>query len=248
MIILCCGMPRSGSTLQFNIVWHVAEASGLGRKVDWRSSAAWETAGDELQQMADDDRLHVLKMHSLPSTLRDLAVSSDRVRFVYVHRDIRDVAVSMRVKFHFSISKAVRRIESSLALEDWLRGRPEGSVLVQDYDTLLNGLPVAIDQISDFLDADLDRDAAVKIASELNIEDAYRKSRKKRVPFETIRRRIAMLLGRKVAFADERLMLHPAHVSNHKGQIGVWQTALDAADLKTLEAHFGDRIQAGFQI
>ena len=45
-------MPRSGSTLQFNIVWQVAEAAGLGRKVEWRTAKAWDGAGEELARLA----------------------------------------------------------------------------------------------------------------------------------------------------------------------------------------------------
>ena len=60
-------MPRSGSTLQFNITWKIAVAGGLGERVEWRSSNDWENAHDELEKMEASPDLYVIKMHSPPT-------------------------------------------------------------------------------------------------------------------------------------------------------------------------------------
>ena len=249
MIIVCCGMPRSGSTLQFNIVWQVMESAGLGRRVDWRIGSAWERASEELAAMAREQQSHVIKIHAVPEALKAIADEAPhRIRFAYVHRDIRDVVVSLQSKFGYSVTKAIRRIGSSVELEEWLARRPPGHVLVQDYERLLTRLPEAVGEVARFFGAELSAPEIARIAAELDINKAYARSRARKVPFEGIRRRLNFLLGRKTAFADDELMLHPGHVSEHRGQIGIWRERLTGNDLAAVESMFEARIRHGFHV
>lgn len=248
MLIVCCGMPRSASTLQFNIAWKVAEAARIGRREEWRSAPNWDKARSELGEMAESDVSHVIKSHQPPDSIIRLAETTDRVRFIYVHRDIRDVVVSMKVRFQYTLSRAIQRISESIELERWLTRNPAGSVLVQDYETLLTALPTAVQEVSQFLNADLNAEEIGEISGQLDIKVAYKKSRAKTPRFEHWRRRANILLGRKVAFADDELMLHPEHVSTHRGEIGIWKNALTAEDLSTVERHFAERIRSGFHV
>lgn len=248
MLIICCGMPRSGSTLQFNITWKLAVAGSVGSRVEWRSQSDWESSVEELMTMAHSRELYVIKMHSIPSSLSQLAQSSGKVKFVYVHRDIRDVVVSMKVKFNYTLNKAIRRINDTLELEKWLSQLPQGSVLVQDYEKLLRSLPQAIKEIADFLGIPAEEKTISSIRDELDIASAYSRSRAKQVPFEHIRRKIKFLLGKKATFADNELMLHPGHVSSHKGEIGIWENTLTENEISIIERHFGPRIKSGFHV
>lgn len=243
MLLICCGMPRSGSTLQFNIAWKVAEVSGIGKRVEWRSSNDWANATNELATMLAALDLHVLKMHFPPKNLQHMGETSERVKFLYVHRDIRDVVYSMQKKFKFTPARALQRVEDSLDVEKWLLGRDDVSVLIQSYDLLLNDLPQAIREISNFQQADISEADIAAIAADLGIESAYQKSHQKTARFEHFWRRLNRLLGRKVSFADDELMLHPNHVSEHKGQIGIGEQMLSAEDIAVLRAKFGDRVE-----
>lgn len=241
MLLVCCGMPRSGSTLQFNVAWKVAETGDAGKRVEWRSSDDWGKADSELAQMVADDRLLVLKMHFPPDNLMSLADQSDRVRFLYVHRDIRDVVYSMKTKFKFSLNHAVQRVTQALDVEKWLLERPSSQVLIQEYGLLLNDLPVAIAEVAGFIGADLDSAQVSRISEELSLDSAYDRSRSRKAPFEHLRRRINRLLGRKVAFADDELMLHPNHVSEHRGKIGIGEACLNPEELRVINEAFGTR-------
>jgi hypothetical protein len=243
-------MPRSASTLQFNIAWKVATAAGIGLRVEWQSSASWETpkAGIKLKSLIEDSKLHVIKMHFPPESVKQIASEIDGVKYVYVHRDIRDVVVSMKVKFKFTIARAVRRISESLELERWLLKCDKNDVLVQEYEMLLLNLPKAVQEISDFFGVKLSEPQISAIADELNINAAYDLSRQKKVLFEHTRRRIKMLFGGKITFADDELMLHPEHVSKHKGEIGIWKDALSAEEVSMIEDNFKTRIASGFHV
>lgn len=242
MLLICCGMPRSGSTLQFNIAWKTATAGGLGERVEWRSSNDWEHADDELARMEAAPELHVIKMHFPPDSVKKLAESGGRVRFVYVHRDLFDVVYSMKTKFNFSLTHAIERTSHALEAERWLLARPADRVLIQDYALLLNDLPKAVRQVAAFEGADLDDNALGAISDELSITSAYEKSRQKTPRFEHLRRKISRLLRRKITFADEELMLHPNHVSEHRGQIGIGRKKLSEAEIAAVKSAFGDRV------
>src|SRR5690606_25870432 len=123
--------------------------------------------------------------------------------------------------------------------ERWLSQQRQGSVLVHEYEKLLEQLPLAIDEMADFLGAELDEGQKRAIATELDINSAYEKSRARKIPFEHVRRRINILLGRRVSFADDHLMLHPQHVSSHKGAIGIWRDELDVDEVAVIEQRFG---------
>jgi len=235
-------MPRSGSTLQFNASWKTATAGGLGQRIEWRSSSDWEHADDELARMEAAPELNVIKMHFPPDSVKRLAEARGRVRFVYVHRDLLDVVYSMKTKFNFSLTHAIERVGHALDAERWLLARPEGEVLIQDYALLLNDLPEAVRQVAAFSGINLDDSVLAAISDELSIASAYEKSRQKAPRFEHLRRKISRLLGRKITFADDELMLHPNHVSEHRGQIGIGREKLSEAEIEALRSAFGDRV------
>jgi hypothetical protein len=241
-------MPRSASTLQFNLTWKVVEGAGAGSRVDWRTPAEWQVASDELRAMVHDKGMHVVKMHFPPDNVRRIAEESDRVRYVYVHRDIRDVVYSMKVKFSFSLSHALNRVSDALQIEQWLIERKPEHVLVQDYPLLLRELSEATDQIANFLNVEIEQQLKSAILSELNVDIAYQRSRQKKIPFEHLRRRINRLLGRRIAFADDQLMLHPRHVSEHKGEIGVWEKGLSPEEIEAIRQRFANRVHDGFKV
>ncbi|WP_162308081.1 sulfotransferase domain-containing protein [Segeticoccus rhizosphaerae] len=199
-----------------------------------------------LTAMASDDQYYVLKSHFLPDVIRERAESDPRFEFVYVCRDIRDVVYSMKLKFNFSLSRALARVGDALTVESWLTNGPRGRVLTQDYEVLLTDLRRAVQEVADFVGVKLTADTVDALVAELNIDAAFQKSRSRRVPLEHWRRRANRLLGRQVQFADKELMLHPQHVSKHKGKIGAWATGLDAHEVAAIEARFGDRITKGF--
>lgn len=242
MLLICCGMPRSGSTLQFNIAWKTATASGLGERVEWRSSKDWEYAKEELACLESAPELYVIKMHFPPDSVTKLAEAGDQVRFIYVHRDLFDVVYSMKAKFNFSLAHAIERVGDALEAERWLLARPADQVLIQDYAVLLDDLPEAVRQVAAFEGAQLDDSVLDTISDELSITSAYEKSRQKTPRFEHLRRKFSRLLGRRITFADDELMLHPNHVSEHRGQIGIGRTKLSKAEISAVENAFGDRI------
>lgn len=241
MLIVCSGMPRSGSTLQFNIAWKSAEIGNVGHKVEWRSSDAWAKADDELLRMARSLDVEVVKMHFPPQSVRALSEAGENIKFIYVHRDIFDVIYSMKATFNFSLSHAVRRVNESLSNEQWLLRRDSDVVLIQDYKSLRYQLASSIGAIAGFMGVELFGEDIAALERELCIDTAYQRSRKQCPKLEHFRRRATRVLGLRPKFADSELMLHPNHVSEHRGEVGVGRRMLSESEIAVIESTFGQR-------
>ena len=167
MLIICCGMPRSGSTLQFNMVWKCVNSANQGERLEWQAASTWENQRSELLSAVADSRIFVMKIHKVPKVLKDIAEEDGRVRFVYIHRDIRDVVYSMKVKFNFSVAHALARVGDSAGLEEWLVAGPEGAVLVQEYEDVFADPLGALQQVDNWIGTSLDPKGLARIHREL---------------------------------------------------------------------------------
>ena len=164
MLVVVCGMPRSGSTLQSNIVKRLLELNGVGERVEW--SRDWQKEPANIEAYIRDERIYALKTHWLEDDMLALAnLYPDRVFLITSHRDPRDVAVSMMVKFDYSFNKAVKRIGE--AIENINRvSSSSARHLHQKYQLLRYDLPASVNQMAKFLE--LPSEYNEKIVAELN--------------------------------------------------------------------------------
>ena len=100
-MVMCNGMGRGGSTLQYNLVrslldatvgcvthGYIAQSEGHNHFVPLDELFGWATACEH----------HVVKIHNVHPDLRSL-VQEGRTSVCYIYRDLRDVAVSRQVAF-----------------------------------------------------------------------------------------------------------------------------------------------------
>ena len=121
MLIVCNGMIRSGSTLQYNLIRLQVEATFSGKAEGFIGKK--ELNSERLQFWQKDVALHVIKSHDiLPEWMR-----AEGIKLVYIYRDIRDVAVSLK-------NKSGRTGDRLLAYSD-------GIIEAMDGDSAQYGLP-----------------------------------------------------------------------------------------------------------
>lgn len=88
MLIIVCGMPRSASTLQYQLACEVVERAGAGTRLGWDWSSAEPSMADQPRPM------HVVKVHE-PNPEFESRVAGRHVRYLYTYRDVRDAAASV---------------------------------------------------------------------------------------------------------------------------------------------------------
>jgi hypothetical protein len=244
MIIVIAGMPRSGSTLQANIAKALVEGHRLGRREDW--SIDWQKDLIQIEQYVQDDEFHIYKSHWVNDNVIQLMKKHcDKCYILSSHRDIRDVAASMMLKFDYTFSKAKSRIGRAITNIDRIRncGVP---YLEQDYSTLRYSLVKAVSKVADFLAIELSPAELNEITNRLDVRIAFEKSREKTIRFEGLRRKIAFLFRTKFPYADNDLMLHSKHVSNHMGRSGIWRDRLTEDQVAELERLFPGWCESNF--
>jgi hypothetical protein len=88
MYLICCGMPRSASTLQYQMFARLIELSGTGVLCGW----GWEKIIS--QPLQDNGRWFIVKVHE-PHPEVESQLDPDQTYYAYTYRDLRDAAVSM---------------------------------------------------------------------------------------------------------------------------------------------------------
>ncbi len=89
MVVWCCGMIRSGSTLQYNLAKGVIEGSGSGGYIH----ANTDIPG-MIRRMAPKDGWWVNKSHEYQDEIMMPLIERGQASFVMIYRDLRDVMVS----------------------------------------------------------------------------------------------------------------------------------------------------------
>lgn len=100
-IVFCNGMPHSGSTLQYDVVRVLLEASGVADIHGFIAATPGHTnavSDDQMAEWAAEARYHVVKTHDRHPLLRGL-VPHNASRVCYIYRDLRDVAASSKRAF-----------------------------------------------------------------------------------------------------------------------------------------------------
>jgi len=221
MWIFCGGMPRSGSTLQFQLTAHLVEHAGLGMRVEWVRPAEFPVLRAKYAAYAG---WKVFKIHHFtPAIAAEFAAKN--AKGVYIFRDVRDVIVSRMRKTgrSFDALWTVGFLERVLdAFEGWT-GLAE--VLVSRYDAVVIDVAAEAARIAAHLGLDVSRLECERVAEE------YTVARQRERIHEAIE--TGRLERAAEAYYDPVSNLHINHIRS--GRSGEWRMALSAEELAMVE-------------
>lgn len=260
MLIVCNGMLRSGSTLQYNIARSLVEKIGIGRGEAFFDNNYILPEGDFIR-WAEDTRHHVIKMHVVHPNAARLAANG-YVRICYIYRDIRDVAVSAKRMFYYEGQELIDALD--LAIETYYKLQTIENVLWQKYEDLATDISAQVVNIAEFLGLDPPQEIIADIAEEFSLKNVqllttqfrYRlrrffEHRATSIP-ESLRpllRRtgVRYLFRKAVPYSDAedaRTLLLPGHISKHAGAKGVWRTTLKRQEIETITKRYQEWLTA----
>lgn len=250
MLIVCNGMYRSGSTLQHSLVKEIMGPDSV-RDVGFFDAHSVIDKKEELQHMALDGQCYLIKTHaSLPPL-------AGNVRFIYSHRDLRDVAVSLYSKMECTHEVMIAMIGESLDVYKSLKKLPSDSMLIQGYKELTCEFERSIKDLADYLGVSLTQPQIEGIKAKLNIESVAAKldrsaGLRKFLVYINSRLRLASSLralgvpagviarlSRAIKREGNGAQFHYNHVSKHRGRVGVWKEVLDSNDVEKIERRYG---------
>lgn len=156
MLVICCGMPRAASTLQYQIACELIERAARGtRSRDWPSPIAADmTVGA--------GPIHVAKVHD-PDPGVESGLNPRFTRYIYIYRDVRDAIASHIQKDGDVPADRIARLVVDTMLGPYAHFVSRPSVLVSRYETVINDLPGEVRRIGEFIGVPPDpmRDRAI---------------------------------------------------------------------------------------
>ncbi len=160
MIVLCNGMPRSGSTWSFNVCLKLLRMADPRARICAQFTHAPGDLIDTLEPQCDH---LVLKSHGLDCLSMAMSCSG-AAKVVYTHRDPYDAVASLMQMFQYTFEQAAEAIERALALYEFHRGH--GQALIVPYRALREKPRQTIRAISRYLRLDISAAAADRVSAE----------------------------------------------------------------------------------
>ncbi len=233
--IFACGMPRSGSTLQYQITCDLVESCGAGQALGWISPPALPAL---IRRYQDFDGYLVIKTH----TFTDLAAKLFDGRCamaIYVYRDIRDVVVSLMRKYALPLETVLTQSPIASLLQNYYAWTALQPRLVSRYETMVSDLSGEVRRIAKFLDLRIDVQRSDQIANARSLQNQLTT-----IAAFDFQRHGA---GANSDVYDPVSLLHKNHI--HSGATGQWKDALSNAQVALLEAQaYGWIVQHGYPI
>jgi hypothetical protein len=230
MVIVCNGMLRSGSTLQFNLVKDYLTRVGADLIVEgWQPSEAINTS--IMRQWAREETWHILKTHWVPSEADCEALSDAHVYFLFTIRDLRDSALSRMRVFRTPPDEILRNLSEECTAYSRLNLHAK-SVLVRYEDLYAQGAVelgrmlrlLGIPEHSHIVDDVLDDWVPHKVASRLAKQRAWFVAKKS---MKALLRSVGVPVPSALRH-DSKTLLHGNHLSKGRGHPGAWKRELDS--------------------
>lgn len=221
MWIFCCGMYRSGSTLQYQIAVDLVTRRGLGSGLGYLLPEKFRAMA---ARPGEENEFKVIKTHAFIPEAEQL-LRSGKAKALYSYRDIRDVIASLMTMQNSSFAKL--RDEGVCytilkAYEDWSRF---GDIHISRYEDMVADVPGEVSRIARYLEITISEEEKAAIATEYSLE------RQK----ERIRQIKPDQMGEKLNgnTIDPKTQLHHNHINS--GAQGKWRESLSNREVALVE-------------
>jgi len=220
-LIICNGMIRSGSTLLYNLAYHVASQKYSVNKLGYKENIDTSTCATD-----DSKSVHILKANGFLPNTRQL-VEGGHAQVLYIHRDLRDVYAADKVytrrlgHSHYGSNDGIIQ-HMMICLSTFMSLRSIARSEWRYEDVMGNGLDWLIRQIAKALDVSLTDDFVHNLTQEFSLSKTMK---------------MVGGLGR----VDPNTLFHPMHTSG--GRVGIWESELSEMEAGAIEMLFGYQLR-----
>jgi len=223
MWIFCCGMPRSGSTVQYLLTKEIVENQGVAKIIGFVRKKEF---ADLYQESFAQYKYIIVKSHRyIPQALP--LFESGQAKAVYTYRDMRDVVLS-RIKkrsMDFGYDVALRIVRLNLnSYHQWQRVSP---ILVSRYEEMITDLKQEALRIASFLEIEISDDFAVGLAQKYSLAEQIKRIANIDAQGKNTRQ---TKIG---AYYDQEMQLHSDHIRSGKSE--QWKTEMSPMQIAFIE-------------
>ena len=263
MLVVCNGMERAGSTYQYNLTRLLIEASQLGEVHSYTGPNTTTWPLEDMRKWAADERTHLVKLHAVHEIIPE-AIDTGTLRLVYIYRDLRDVAASLKRVRGLSGDKLVKRIHTVAEIYtilSELRERAPQYFVWHRYKDVRSAPEAALADIVNLLNVSPDQETIRTIVEACSVDAAKARCDvargMMRAQFDALRqqdpKQAAQFLDavqRGALVPQDNVYLLPYnHVSESKGSPGGWKKALTAEEAAAItSAHHDWFVETGYEL
>jgi len=232
-------MPRSGSTLQYNLVREIIEKMDKGEGEGFFSPQQSQEMFSQFYKWANDSSFHVIKTQSIVSDI-EILLKTNNTYICYTYRDLRDVSASFERRFKCE-GKDLLIILNDIVEEHYKIQKFNNLVSIK-YEDMIGDLAATTQTMADFLHLSPGPELVSSVAREFSLENAKRKIHKfeLRYKFEDVAQKILTRLRanrfmnsvtRRLGinynppFYDPKTLMHTAHIAPEDSSRGDYLTA-----------------------
>ena len=218
-------MPRSGSTLQYQIVTEIVESTGKGMTIGYvdKITPAFVEYFKDISYR--EDKFLVVKCHNYTSEVKNLAQHSN-IKFFYSYRDIRDVVVSLGNKFLNSTNEVIKKDKASYHLYNYYQWTSLKNIFISEYNSLVQNMSEEIIKIAKYLQQEITLQAVQFISEKFSLDNQIKK-------IKTIENLKQGIQNSKNDIYDPVSQLHNNHIRSGKSE--QWKQELSSEQIEYLE-------------
>jgi hypothetical protein len=226
MWIFCCGMPRSASTLQFQIVSKLVEEARKGQRIEWAEHYDFPKIRAKYREYQG---WKVFKVH-IPTEEILSEFDRNNAKGIYIYRDIRDAVVSNIRRLGIESNMPKRKEMIGKWCKKWIKYHNQWTAfpqtMVSRYETTVGDIFHEVQRIAAHLDISLTHAECRQIADEFSLEKQVRRIEKMK------NESLPKLGDRNETVIDPHSLLHSNHI--YSGKNGQWKDFLSPDELNAV--------------
>jgi hypothetical protein len=255
-IVVCTGLKRSGSTLQFNIAREIFNLKSSVKNIGFLSEPEVTTTIERIVKEKNySSTNYILKSHRID--IKTLKSYSEYLKVIHIYRDLRDVYLSCKDKFNEELNHFIGQTPGLLNYYMKVESLP--FCLSQSYEEVYQKRQGIID-VASFLGFKLNKKEVDAIQNKVSLSSANSITSS-----FSIKNRILIILNncipliptpirgftgsvglnsfvrRKIipqSIYDSESLLHHDHISKRKGAIGTWKENLSDKEITSIQNNF----------
>jgi hypothetical protein len=177
VLIVCNGMIRSGSTLQYNLVCSLVEKMGVGVGNGSIHPSRWEEFQQQFEDWAKADTIHVIKSHDLIPRQAEMAASGQLLT-CYIYRDLKEVAVSTQRMFSWARDRDALLDILDRAIATYFEIENMENKIWQKYEDVVTDLELAVQTLAEGIGLNPTQEIISTIARQWSIDNVKQKMKR----------------------------------------------------------------------
>ncbi|MEQ9552987.1 MAG: sulfotransferase domain-containing protein [Coleofasciculus sp. G3-WIS-01] len=225
MWIICCGMVRAASTLQYQLTSEIVEYKNMGKSIGWIEPNKFSYFQDKYHNYQG---CLIAKCHKYIKEAVDLD-RKENAKLIYSFRDIRDIYLSLINKNQSKLSfwTIIQQIES--ALSDYYSWNKLNNILSSKYEIFTKHLSQEVLRIANHIDIQLSPEEARQISDKFTLA----RQREKIASFDY--NKLGVQVNENTIY-DPKSLLHENHI--FLGESELWKKEMTKLQLSIIEGVF----------